>query len=98
MRQVRRVRPVSVRWKFFSLEEVNKGDKTVDWVNGRTAPILRVLALVRRQHGDDGVDKLYLALAKARFEQEKLLNDPGVCEAALAEAGLDPGLKAQALA
>ena len=98
MREVRRVRPVTVRWKLFSLEEVNKGDKTVDWVNGRTAPILRVLALVRRQHGDDGVDKLYLTLAKARFEQEKLLNDPGVCEAALQEAGLDPGLKAQALA
>src|SRR6478672_3810917 len=99
MRQVRRVRPVEVRWRFFSLEEVNKGeDKTVDWENGRSAPILRVLALVRRQHGEEAVDRFYQALARARFEQEHQLNEPGVCEKALEEAGLDPGLRATALA
>src|SRR5919206_94952 len=99
MRQVRQVRPVEVRWKFFSLEEVNKGeDKTVDWENGRSAPILRVFALVRRKHGDDGVDRFYQALARARFEREQQLMDPGVCEKALEEAGLDPGLKSAALA
>jgi predicted DsbA family dithiol-disulfide isomerase len=92
------VRPVEVRWKLFSLEEVNKGDKTVDWENGRSAPTLRVLAMVRRQHGEDGVDRLYQALASARFEREKQLAEPGVCEAALQEAGMDPGLKAAALA
>ena len=98
MRQVRQVRPVTVRWKFFSLEEVNKGeDKTVDWEGGRSAPILRVLALVRRKHGEDAVDRFYQALARARFEQEKQLMDPGVCEKALEEAGLNPGLREQAL-
>jgi mycothiol-dependent nitroreductase-like protein len=92
------VRPVEVRWKFFSLEEVNKGDKTVDWENGRSAPVLRVLALVRRQHGEDAVDRLYDALAQARFVREQQLSEPGVVEAALETAGLDPGLKAAALA
>jgi predicted DsbA family dithiol-disulfide isomerase len=92
------VRPVEVRWKLFSLEEVNKGDKTVDWENGRSAPVLRVLALVRRQHGEEAVDRFYEALARARFEREQQFADPGVCEAALEEAGLDPGLKAAALA
>lgn len=98
MRQVRRVRPVTVRWRFFSLEEVNKGDKTVDWEHGRTAPVLRLLVLVRRRQGDEGVDRLYQSLARARFERERQLNEPGVVEDALAEAGFDRGLFAAALA
>ena len=98
MRQVCQVRPVEVRWKLFSLEEVNKGeDKTVDWEKGRSAPILRVLALVRRKHGEDAVDRFYQALCRARFEREQQLMDEGVCEKALEEAGLDPGLRAEAL-
>jgi hypothetical protein len=97
MRQVRRVRPVGVRWRFFSLEEINKGDGTVDWEGGRSAPILRVLALVRRRHGDDGVDRFYDALGRARFVDEKELDGPTV-EAALETAGLDAGLRAEALA
>lgn len=92
------MRPVEVHWRLFSLEEVNKGDRTVDWENGRSAPVLRVLALVRRQHGDEGVDKFYAALCRARFEEEKKLDDPEVAEAALVEAGLDRGLRAAAMA
>ena len=99
MRQVRQVRPVEVRWRFFSLEEVNKGDdKTVDWENGRSAPVLRVLALVRREHGEDAVDRLYDALGQARFVRDEKLDDPAVVEAALEAAGLDHGLRAAALA
>ncbi|MDP8923638.1 MAG: DsbA family protein [Chloroflexota bacterium] len=96
---MRRVRPVEVRWRFFSLEEVNKGeDKTVDWENGRSAPVLRVLALVRRRHGDDAVDRLYDALGQARFVRDEKLDDPAVVEAALEAAGLDRSLRAAALA
>jgi hypothetical protein len=99
MRQVRQVRPVEVRWRFFSLEVVNKGDdKTVDWESGRSAPALRLLALVRRQHGDDAVDRLYGALGQARFVRDESLGDPAVVEAALVAAGLEPGLRAAALA
>jgi hypothetical protein len=97
MRQVRQVRPVEVRWRFFSLEEVNKGDNAVDWEAGRAAPALRVLALVRRQHGNDAVDRLYEALGRARFERKEDLT-PEVLESALREIGLDPGLRATALA
>ena len=97
MRQVRRVRPVGVRWRFFSLEEINKGDGTVDWEHGRSAPILRVLALVRRRHGDEGVDRFYTALGRARFEEEREL-DGSTVEAALEAAGLDRELRAAALA
>ena len=95
---MRQVRPVAVRWRLFSLEEVNKGDGTVDWESGRSAPVLRVLALVRRQYGDEAVDRLYAALSGARFERDEKLDDPAVCEAALEEAGLDRGLRAAALA
>jgi hypothetical protein len=96
---VRQVRPVEVHWKLFSLEEINKGeDKTVDWEKGRTAPLLRVLALVRRKHGEDAIDRFYDALGRARFVREKEFSDPSVIEDALAEAGLDRGLRAAALA
>ena len=99
MRQVRQVRPVEVRWRFFSLEVVNKKeDQAVDWEGGRSAPVLRVLALVRRQHGDEAVDCLYDALAQARFVRDEKLDDPAVVEAALVAAGLDGGLRAAALA
>ena len=99
MRQVRQVRPVEVRWRFFSLEVVNKTeDKTVDWENGRSAPVLRVLAHVRRRHGNEAVDRLYDALGQARFVRDEKLDDPAVVEAALEAAGLDRGLRAAALA
>ena len=98
MRQVRQVRLVEVRWRLFSLEAINRGDGEVDWERGRSAPVLRVLALVRRQHGDEGVDRLYTALGRARFERDESLDDPGVCEAALEQAGLERDLRAAALA
>ena len=91
------MRPVEVRWRFFCLEEVNKGEGTVDWERGRSAPSLRVLALVRRRHGQEAVDRFYTALGRARFEREQDLSEP-VLEAALEEAGLDRGLCAAALA
>lgn len=50
-----RVRPVEVQWRFLSLDEVNKGDGSVDWEQGRSAPVLRVLALVRREHGQEAM-------------------------------------------
>ena len=93
------MRPVEVQWRLFSLEEINKGeDDTVDWDQGRSAPVLRVLALVRRKHGQEAVDRLYGALGRARFEREETINDPAVLEAALEEIGLDRGLRAAALA
>ena len=93
------MRPVEVHWKLFCLEEVNKkeGDE-VDWENGRSAPVLRVLALIRRQHGHDAVDRFYDAIAQARFVRDETINQPEVIEAALKAAGLDTGLRAAALA
>ncbi len=92
------MRPVEVHWKVFSLEEVNKGERTVDWESGRSAPALRVVALVRRKHGHDAVDRFYNALCQARWAREQRIDEPGVVEACLEEAGLDRGLAAAALA
>lgn len=93
------MRPVEVRWCLFSLEEVNKAEgATVDWEGGRTAPVLRTLALVRRKHGQEGVDRLYDTLSQARFVREEVFANEGVVEAALEAAGMDRGLKAAALA
>ena len=96
IREVRKVRPIHVDWRMFCLEEVNKKDGTVDWQGGRSAAALRVMALVRRQHGNDAFDRFYLALGHARFDREEKY-EPDVIEKALEEAGLDKGLCAQAL-
>ena len=92
------MRPVEVHWRFFALEEINKGDKEVDWENGRSAHVLRVLAHVRRHHGHDAVDRAYDALGQARFVRSEDFGDPSVIEKALEAAGLDAGLRAAALA
>jgi hypothetical protein len=93
---VGQVRPVEVQWRLFCLEEVNKGDGMVDWEHGRSAPALRVMALVRRQHGQEALDRFYSALGRARFERDEKLED-AVVEAALEESGLDRGLRSAAL-
>lgn len=105
IRNVQKVRPIAVNWRFFSLDEVNKGEGEVDWENGRSAPALRVMALVRRQHGNDAVDRLYLALGRGRFESPRVEGGPRFgpldrerVEAALEAVGLDRGLYAKALA
>ncbi|HEV2660666.1 MAG TPA: DsbA family protein [Ktedonobacteraceae bacterium] len=88
MREVRQVRPVTIEWRFFSLEVVNRKKGTEpDYVsNGWTA--LRTLALARQQKGNEAVEKLYVALGDAQHGHKKSIREREGVEACAERAGL----------
>jgi predicted DsbA family dithiol-disulfide isomerase len=91
---------VEVRWRFFSLEEINREDGQLhpwerDWAYGWSQ--MRVGALVRRQ-GNELVDRWYAAVGRAFFVDERPTHVAEVHRQVLAEIGLDPGLLDEALA
>jgi hypothetical protein len=55
-------------------------------------------AWARERFGNAAVDRLYLALGRARHERKDSLADPAVIERALTEAGLDPTWRTEAAA
>jgi len=88
-----------VYWRFFSLEVVNrKPGVEPDYVNGRGWTALRSLALARRKYGNEGVEKLYIALGNAAHGRKESLGDRAVVEASAEQAGFGPDLVAAALA
>ena len=99
IREVRNIRPVDVHWHFFSLEVVNrKPGVEPDYVNGNGWTALRSLALARRKYGNEGVEKLYVALGNAAHGRKESLRDRAVVEASAQQAGFGPDLVEAALA
>ncbi len=96
-REVRAQRPVEVQWKLFSLTEVHRGDDLAPANQPPTDPVMRVLVQARRQGGNEALERLYLALGRARHERRENLKSPEVLGAALEEAGLPGALLQQAL-
>src|SRR5829696_2609642 len=78
IREVAKVRPIDVHWKFLSLEEVNRTTGAMKESHTTSRGPFRTMVLVRRQGGDDAVDRLYLALGRARHERKEEMNDPSV--------------------
>jgi 2-hydroxychromene-2-carboxylate isomerase len=98
IREVRQVRPVTVIWRFFSLEIVNRKEGTQpDYVSGGWAG-LRTLALVRKREGNNGVERAYLALGAAQHGRRQSIRDADGVRATLQQAGLNAGLVDEALA
>jgi predicted DsbA family dithiol-disulfide isomerase len=100
IREVAKVRPISVHWKFLSLELINStrpGGQVKDSHLSARDPF-RVMALARRQQGDDAVDRLYSAFGEARHERKENIGERDVILACLEQAGLDRGLLDRALA
>ena len=97
-REARQVRPIDVRWRLFSLEVVNrKPGVEPDYVSsGWTA--LRTLALARRQRGNEGVERLYVALGNAQHGRRESIRERAVVEASAQQAGFEAGLVEAALA
>jgi hypothetical protein len=91
---------LDIRWKFFSLEEVNRAEGKKhpwerDWSYGWS--MMRIGALLRRQ--DMALlDRWYAVAGKALHEEGRKPHRPEVAEVLLAEMGLDPGLVAEAIA
>jgi protein-disulfide isomerase-like protein with CxxC motif len=93
VRAARQQRPLEVQWRVFSLRANNAAAP----VALPSDPALRTLVLARRAGGNEAVDRLYLALGRARHERREDLDSTAVLAAALQQAGLDPALAQQAL-
>jgi 2-hydroxychromene-2-carboxylate isomerase len=100
IREVRAEVGVAVTWKFFSLEEVNL-------VEGRKHPWerpwsfgfgqMRVGALIRRELGNDAVDRWYEAIGHAFFYEGIKTHEPEQHADVISGAGFDPGLVQRAV-
>ncbi len=99
VREVREQRPVEVTWRLFSLEIVNRKEGTEpDYVNGYGWIALRTLALARREHGNEAIEKLYVALGNAQHGRKESIRERAIVEACAKEAGLGEGFVEKALA
>lgn len=102
VREAAKVRDIKVRWRFFSLEEVNReqGKKHPwerEWSYGWS--MLRVAALIRR--GPDGnadVGRFYAAAGKALHEDGFKVHTPEGVAAVLESEGFEPSIVDVALA
>ena len=99
IREVRKVRPVDVTWRLFSLEVVNRKEGTEpDYQNGGSWAAQRTLALARRQGGNEAVEKLYLTLGAAQHGRKESIKQLDVLREAAKKADLDPAIVDAALA
>ena len=101
IREVRDTIGLDVQWRFFSLEDVNREDgKKHPWERPWSYGWgqMRVGALVRREHGNDGVGRWYAAIGRAFFEDGVKTYVPEVHADVIAQAGFDPSLVERAIA
>jgi 2-hydroxychromene-2-carboxylate isomerase len=100
MREVRDRAGIDVRWRFFSLEEVNRAEgKKHPWERAWSYgwSMMRIGAELRRQ--DMALlDRWYAAAGHALHVEGRKPHRPEVAEAILVELGLDPGIVARAIA
>lgn len=98
-RETRQIRPIHITWRLFSLEIVNrKPDVQPDYVNGNGWAALRTLALARRLHGNESIEKLYIELGNAAHGRKEDIRSRPVVEAAAEAAGLGKDFVEKALA
>ena len=100
IREVRDRTGITVNWRFFSLEEINRqeGKKHPwerEWSYGWS--MMRIGALLRRQ-SMAAVDAWYERAGRALHVEGHKPHDPAVARHLLAELGLDPGLVDDAIA
>ena len=94
MREVRDTAGITVRWRFFSLEEVNRAEGKKhpwerEWSYGWS--MMRIGALLRRQ-SMDLLDDWYAVAGKALHVDGRKPHRPEVAEELLKEMGLDPAI------
>lgn len=91
---------IELRWGLFSLELQNaaKEPEELAAAHARSARALRTAVAVRRAAGAAGLGRFYRAVGRRVHEAGEPLEAPGTVEAALSDAGLDPGLDAAAQA
>lgn len=100
IRTVRDEIDLDVRWRFFSLEEINRVDgKKHPWERPWSYgwSMMRIGALLRRD-GMDLLDRWYEAAGTALHVDGRKPHEPAVARHLLAELGLDPALVDEAIA
>src|SRR5260370_11117918 len=99
IREVRKVRPVDVTWRFFSLEVSNRKEGTeTDYQNSGAWAGQRMLAMAQREGVNEAVEKLYLTLGTAQHGRKESIKQLDVIRDAAKRAGLDPAIVDAALA
>jgi peroxiredoxin Q/BCP len=96
IREVAKVRPIQVTWKFLSLARINEANDYARDSHTASHATFPLLARARERFGNDAVERLYVALGQARHERKESLGDPVVIEKALVDAGLDPAWRTEA--
>jgi 2-hydroxychromene-2-carboxylate isomerase len=94
MREVRDMTGIEVRWRFFSLEEVNRAEGKKhpwerEWSYGFS--MMRIGAYLRRRDMAD-LDAWYAAAGQALHVDGRKPHRPEVAEELLREMGMDPGI------
>jgi 2-hydroxychromene-2-carboxylate isomerase len=92
---------LDITWRFFSLEEVNlEAGKRHPWERPWSFGFgqMRVGALIRREQGNDALDRWYDTVGHAFFYDGRKTHIPAEHATVIAEAGFDPDLVDRALA
>jgi hypothetical protein len=90
---------IQVNWKLFSLKLINKDrDVPQDYkiLHEIGLKALRVAAAVRREFGNDGVDKIYTAMGAVYHHDQGDIDEPAALEEILQSCDLPAGLAAEA--
>jgi 2-hydroxychromene-2-carboxylate isomerase len=101
IRNVRDAVDLDVTWRFFSLEEVNHVEgKRHPWERPWSFGFgqMRVGALIRREQGNDALDRWYAAVGQAFFFDGVKTRTPEHHAEVIAAAGFDPALVERAIA
>jgi 2-hydroxychromene-2-carboxylate isomerase len=99
IREVRARNGLTINWRFFSLEEINRreGKKHPwerEWSYGWS--MMRIGAVLRRSSMDD-LDRWYERAGRALHEEGHKPHDPSVARHLLEEIGLDPATVDEAI-
>jgi len=98
IREARKVRPINITWRFFSLEVVNRKEGvTPDYQKDGSWAAQRTLDMARRKYGNDAVERLYLTLGAAQHGHRESIKDLDVIRSAVKQANLDPAIVDEAL-
>jgi 2-hydroxychromene-2-carboxylate isomerase len=101
IRVVRSKTGLDITWKFFSLEEVNRVEgKRHPWDRPWSYGFgqMRVGALIRRDEGNEAVDRWYDALGRAFFYDGIKTHVPQIHAEVISAAGFDPSYVERAIA
>ncbi len=99
IRDVRAQNGLTINWKFFSLEEINRRDGKKhpwerEWSYGWS--MMRIGAVLRRSSMDD-LDRWYERAGRALHEEGFKPHEPDVARDLLEELGLDPAVVDEAI-